>query len=103
LFHCCYILSYRHIHVNEFKNSHILHFLDAPIWTAKITVVNVNNTTVRMWLINMPKEGETISDAEPSGSANTVSARNNIQIRPTRDNTKLGDFNKKIYWDTQAG
>jgi hypothetical protein len=51
--------------------------------------------TVRMWLINMPKEGETISVVEPSGSANIVSAWKSIKIRPTGDNTEMGDVNKK--------
>jgi hypothetical protein len=52
--------------------------LKTPSWRAQITVVNVNKNlrrmTVRMWLINMPKEGETIRDVETSGSANIVSA-----------------------------
>jgi len=49
-----------------------------------------------MWLINMPKEGETISVVEPSGSANNVSAWKSIKIRPTGDNTEMGDVNKKM-------
>jgi hypothetical protein len=69
-------------------------------------VVNVNNNlremTVRMWLINMPKEGETIRDVEPSGSVNIVSAGNSIHIRSIRDKTELGDVNKNDEY-TQAG
>ena len=51
----------------------------------------------------MPKEGETISVVEPSGSANIVSAWKSIKIRPTGDNTEMGDVNKNDTEYTQTG